>query len=539
MIRLSVCFVLLTALFCSYAQTTQIIPIPVDRIPDSPQGYVTFMYEELNFYLEDPDVNANNIKLLNYKISSDFANTTKPYLVVFSNQHTQAMVEEQTEKLLKKWDFENNYPYCYLLILSNYPPKIVFGKHLTGGEAQSKIMSLSVETIWKSGLTPYMKLSEIIKNLKTLNFDKNTVPTQDYLSQWDKQHFFNYGKTVSEKEERYLNKLLEETYQKNNLRFWILSGTTSKNKEILPELLQKTDFNTHSNQGIIVLNTDSYGLSIILTKDLQSKWSTGAENQVRQTAQFYFDKGWYYDAIKESFLMTKEELLYNNTAIRQQEEQVRSAEVFANSKMYAATIKIHKLLFWIIAIFLLIPLFWAKKYLEKNFSGHSEKKLSDMKVVLGTGYAVILIITGLYIVNNTPLFYSDNKFLIAISSPLLCMITYFGIIMALYHKKIIGRPESVKILFLVTTLLYITCVTGAYLFTTYHEWIRPSVSFGKDFFNMILLGFLSNYIVNRFAKKQNSFTPASSMSYKNTGEISSRKGFGKRQYVSKYNASRQ
>ncbi len=536
MIRLSFCFTLLTVIFYGYAQTTQIMPIPVSRMPDLPQGHVTFMYEELNIYLENPDVNTNSTKLLNSMISRDFVNTAKPYIVVFSSQHTQAMVEEQTEKLLKKWDFENNYPYDYLLILSDFSPKLVFGKHILSNAITSNVIYATIEPLWKSNqATTYTKLSAIIKNLKNLNISADMSHSEDYLSKWDKVYFFNYSKNVSEKQERYLNKLLEETYRKENIRFWIISGTSSKNKDILAELLQKADFNTHTNQVIIAINSDIFGLSIILTKDLQANWSTAAENQVKQTAEFYYDKGWYYDAIKESFLMTKQELFYKNTSVRYQEEQLRLNDLVKQTKNYNTTIRLHKMLFWIIAIILIFPLLWAKKYIQNRFSKEPVKKLNDMKLVLGIGYAILLIITGISIVMYTPLFYVETSVSKVITSTLTWMLIYLSVLLILFNTKAIEHSRSVKTLFICTTILYFFSVPANYFFFFQDEMILNNTSSGRDLMNVILVIVLGVFIVNKVDKKQRFDTAVNTMAYSyKQGTESIRKGFGNREYVSKY-----
>jgi hypothetical protein len=441
------------------------------------------------------------------------------------------MVREETQKLLNKWDFENNYPYNYMLVLSNFAPKLIFGKHVVSKNTTTLTLLFTIESLWKSPSPVISKLSDIIKQFIIDGRDIKVVnPVEDYLAQWDKVYFFNCEKVVSEKQEKYLNKLLEDCYHNENIRFWIIAGEAQKNKGILAELLKKADFNIHSRQAVIVINTDVFGFSVILTKDLQSKWSLLAENQVKQSAQFYYEKDWYYDVIKETFLMTKEELLYKNTIVRQQQEQIRLTEILQQNKIYAPTIKMHKMLFWFIAFPLLFVLIWSKKYVEKTFAGESVKKLSNMKFVLGMGYLLLLALAGISIVHYTPLFYVHKPVPEMITSGFLWIILYFLVLLLLYHKKIIRNNNSVKILLFCTTVLYFFCIPMGYVLAKQEEWLTENAFAGTDALNIvgaILLAFL-------IISKKKRVDETNKMTHEYNSGTSLRKGFGKKEYVSRY-----
>lgn len=530
MVRIITYLIVLCSVIEGVSQSVVTELIPVEQLPDAPQGYVTFMYVRHSTY-SDTDLNVPDAESTHNYINAYFT-TVKPYIVVFSDQHTPSMVETQTEQLLKKWSFEENYPYNYLLILSNSTIKLILGKHIVPITTDLSQIYFYIKSLWATSNNTAMhnRLYNIIRYLKSLRIQSLTPITnleKDYLLNWDKQYFFNYNKLLSEKQEKYLNTLLHDIYLKENIRFWVIlsSRTKTQSKKFLQKLHQKANFNIQKRQAIIAFYPNSYATpEILLTQDLNSEWSILIQNEIATTAQFYHNKRWYYDMVKETVLRIKEELLYKNTLSRTQEETLRKNEYLQAKNEYRITIEQHKILYWLINAFLLLPIILIKIYLEKASVGKTQDQLRYEKSMVGILYAIVLAIIGLFIVRNTPLFYIKEIANVKIlNDVLLYMLIYGAILILLFKKKIIYN--SCLLILIISLILYLICLGGNYLYAR-GEWVSSIAgrSFLYDILYCIIL-FMAYAAAGRHIDPSGSISPRSS---------SIRKGFGKRNYVSKY-----
>ncbi|MCS7075926.1 MAG: hypothetical protein NZ455_04430 [Bacteroidia bacterium] len=540
-------YIILLVLFCSticgITQNTGHVLIPVQQLPDAPQNFITFTYEEMpiNKNSITSEKNIQNYSNLIYNQMHEKGSYT--YFLIFSPIHAESTIKTYTEKLLEKWNFENNYPYSCLIILSEFEPRFVWGKYLTCQEKILPELTSNIATAWKEKETFSKKILKIVEQIKTyqqLDLIQIKSPIPMYASEWDKYYFWNSKKIVSEKQERYLNQLLNSYYQKTGIRIWVVFDAPDF---LVTELTQKANFYTGQKKAILSIKPHCSQTDITirpnivhttLTTDLYNQWNTfSTHNQIKQITEFYCKKGWYYDQIKETTLAFMDELQYKSSYARRQEIQTKENNLKQDKEMYEITIKMHKFIYWIAAILLLLPLLWSRNLINRLYAGENSKKINDMKNVLGLGYELILIVFGIWISLNTPLFFIESLRYKIFGSVLLWVGVYTAILIALHAAKLLTREDSIYLLFFCTVMTY--CLAMFLGYTFHHDsWIYEHSDVAGDIINTILILVLGGYTINFYLRRKSRVSSQYNAQLATSRSSITRGGFGKRPYVSKY-----